>query len=210
RQSAHLEDYRAALARLDAFVYPSFETRGEIARLVAERERHAPWPRDPDGAPLYPGAARVLSAAERRRHMAAGEPYALRLDTAAALARTGPLTWIETGCGDETATARPEMWGDVIVARKETPTSYHLSVVIDDACQGVTHVVRGRDLFDATSVHRLLQALFALPAPTYHHHRLILDADGKKLSKSTRATALRALREDGASAADIRRMVGLA
>src|SRR5262249_26911621 len=125
-QSAHLEDYRAALARLDAFVYPSFETRGEIARLVAERERHAPWPRDPDGAPLYPGAARVLSAAERRRHMAAGEPYALRLDTAAALARTGPLTWIETGCGDETATARPEMWGDVIVARKETPTSYHL------------------------------------------------------------------------------------
>ena len=212
RQSARLKDYRAALARLDAFVYPSSETRGEIARLVTERERHAPWPRDPDGAPLYPGDARALSAAERRRRMAAGKPYALRLDTAAAVARTGSLTWSETGCGDETrfVTARPEIWGDVVLARKETPTSYHLSVVIDDACQGVTHVVRGRDLFDATSVHRLLQALFALPAPTYHHHRLILDADGKKLSKSTRATALRALREDGASAADIRRMVGLA
>jgi glutamyl-Q tRNA(Asp) synthetase len=212
RQSAHLEDYRAALARLDELVYPSFETRGEIARLVAERERHAPWPRDPDGAPLYPGVARALGAAERRRRMAAGEPYAMRLDTAAALARTGPLTWIETGCGDETksVTATPEIWGDVVLARKETPTSYHLSVVIDDASQGVTHVVRGRDLFAATSVHRLLQALFALPAPTYHHHRLILDADGKKLSKSTRATALRALRRDGASAADIRRMVGLA
>ena len=123
-----------------------------------------------------------------------------------------PERWIETGCGAETRSvaATPEIWGDVVLARKETPTSYHLSVVIDDACQGVTHVVRGRDLFTATSVHRQLQALFALPAPTYHHHRLILDADGKKLSKSTRATALRALREDGASAADIRRMVGLA
>jgi len=212
RQSAHLDDYRAALTQLDDLVYPSFETRGEIARLVAERDRLAPWPRDPDGAPLYPGDGRALSAAERRRRMAADEPYALRLDMAAAIARTGPLTWVETGCGDETRSvaASPQMWGDVVLARKETPTSYHLSVVIDDACQGVSHVVRGRDLFAATSVHRLLQALFALPAPIYHHHRLILDADGKKLSKSTRATALRALREDGASAAGIRRMVGLA
>jgi glutamyl-Q tRNA(Asp) synthetase len=212
RQSAHLDDYRAALKQLDDLVYPSFETRGEIARLVAERERHAPWPRDPDGAPLYPGHGRALGEAERRRRMAADEPYARRLDMAAAIARTGPLTWVETGCGDETRSvaASPHMWGDVVLARKEAPTSYHLSVVIDDARQGVSHVVRGRDLFAATSVHRLLQALFALPAPIYHHHRLILDADGKKLSKSTRATALRALREDGASAVDIRRMVGLA
>ena len=212
RQSAHLEDYRAALARLDGLLYPSFETRGEIARLVAERERHATWPRDPDGAPLYPGDARSLSAAERRRRMEVGEPYALRLDMAAALARTGALTWIETDCGGKTTSvaASPQMWGDVVLARKETPTSYHLSVVIDDAEQGVTHVVRGRDLFAATSVHRVLQALFALAAPIYHHHRLILDAHGQKLSKSTRATALRALREKGASSADIRRMVGLA
>jgi len=167
RQSAHLDDYRAALGRLDGLLYPSFETRSEIARLVAERERHAPWPRDPDGAPLYPGEARLLPAVERRRRMEAGEPYALRLDMAAALARTGALSWIETDCGGKTTpvAASPQMWGDVVLARKETPTSYHLSVVIDDADQGVTHVVRGQDLFAATSVHRVLQALFALTAP---------------------------------------------
>ena len=211
RQSAHLDDYRAALGRLAGLLYPSFETRGEIARLVAERERHAPWPRDPDGAPLYPGEARLLPAVERRRRMEAGEPYALRLDMAAALARTGALSWIETDCGGKTTpvAASPQMWGDVVLARKETPTSYHLSVVIDDAEQGVTHVVRGQDLFAATGVHRVLQALFGLAAPIYHHHRLILDAHGQKLSKSTRATALRSLRETGTSSADIRRMVGL-
>jgi glutamyl-Q tRNA(Asp) synthetase len=211
RQSTHLDDYRAVLARLDGLLYPSFETRDEIARLVAERERHAPWPRDPDGAPLYPGDARSLSPAERRRRMESGEPYALRLDMAAALARTGPLTWIEADCAGKTRSvaADPQAWGDVVLARKETPTSYHLSVVIDDAAQGVTHIVRGQDLLPSTSVHRVLQVLFDLPAPTYHHHRLILDG-GQKLSKSTRATALRALRDGGATAADIRRMVGLA
>ncbi|MGZ3310721.1 MAG: tRNA glutamyl-Q(34) synthetase GluQRS [Xanthobacteraceae bacterium] len=214
RQSAHFDEYGAALARLDAMglVYPSFESRGEIARLVAVRDAHAPWPRDPDGAPLYPGDARALTPSERRRRMEAGDPYALRLDMAAALARTGALTWSETGAESEAGSvaAAPQMWGDVVLARKETPTSYHLAVVVDDARQGVTHVVRGQDLFRSTSVHRVLQALLDLPAPSYHHHRLILDAEGKKLSKSTRATALRALRESGATAADIRRMVGLA
>jgi glutamyl-Q tRNA(Asp) synthetase len=214
RQSMHFDDYRAALARLDALglVYPSFESRGEIARLVAEREAQAPWPRDPDGAPLYPGAARTLSPAERRQRLATGAPYALRLDMAAAMARTGALTWTETGQDGEpgSVAAVPEAWGDVVLARKDMPTSYHLAVVVDDARQGVTHVVRGQDLFWSTSVHRVLQALLGLPAPNYHHHRLILDAEGKKLSKSTRATALRALRESGATAADIRRMVGLA
>jgi glutamyl-Q tRNA(Asp) synthetase len=210
RQSAHLDDYRAALARLGGLVYPSFESRGEIARLVAERGNS--WPRDPDGAPLYPGDARSLSDTERKRRIEAGEPYALRLDMAAAIARTWPLTWTETGAGPGGETglipASPRMWGDVVLARKETPTSYHLSVVVDDALQGVTDVVRGQDLFWATGVHRLLQALFDLPGPCYHHHRLILDAAGQKLSKSTRATALRALRDDGASVADIRRMLG--
>jgi glutamyl-Q tRNA(Asp) synthetase len=216
RQSAHLADYRAALDRLaaDGLVYPSFESRAEIARLVAEREAGGPWPRDPDGAPLYPGAARSLAPAERARLMASGAPYALRLDMAAACRRVAGLAWIELGEGPEGERGRipatPQAWGDVILARKETPTSYHLSVVLDDAQQGVTHVVRGQDLFASTSVHRVLQALFGFPAPAYHHHRLILDADGRKLSKSTRATALRALRENGASAADIRRMVGLA
>jgi glutamyl-Q tRNA(Asp) synthetase len=215
RQSEHFDGYRAALARLDAqdLIYPSFESRAEIAALTAARERQAAWPRDPDGAPLYPGHGRSLTATERERRMAAGEPYALRLDMAAALARTGALSWTETGTGPTgesgSVTARPEQWGDVVLARKETPTSYHLAVIVDDACQGVTHVVRGHDLFCATGVHRLLQALLGLPAPIYHHHRLILDADGRKLSKSTRATALRELRKSGATAADIRRMVGL-
>ena len=140
RQSAHFDDDRAALARLDelGLLYPSFESRGEISRLVAEREAHAPWPRDPDGAPLYPGDARALLPAERRRRMETGEPYALRLDMPAAIARTGPLTWRESGPASETGTvaARPQMWGDVVLARKETPTSYHLAVVIDDASPG--------------------------------------------------------------------------
>ena len=175
------------------------------------RDTHAPWPRDPDGAPLYPGAARTLSPAERRQRMETGVPYALRLDMAAATARTGALTWTESGQDSEAGSvaAAPQAWGDVVLARKDMPTSYHLAVVVDDARQGVTDVVRGQDLFWSTSVHRVLQALLGLPAPTYHHHRLILDAEGKKLSKSTRATALRSLRESGATAADIRRMVGL-
>jgi glutamyl-Q tRNA(Asp) synthetase len=215
RQSEHYDDYRAALARLesDGLVYPGFETRAEIATLVAEGEREGPWPRDPDGAPLYPGTARTMSDAERRRRIEAGELYALRLDMAAALRRAGPLTWHEDGEGPmgETGSVAtdPAAWGDVIVARKETPTSYHLAVVVDDAAQGVTEVVRGQDLFYATAVHRLLQALLGLSVPRYRHHRLILDADGRKLSKSTAATGLRELRAAGASPTNIRRLVGL-
>ncbi len=265
RQTDHLDDYRAAIARLDALglVYPSFESRTEIARLVAEREARGPWPRDPDDAPLYPGTCKTLPAAERARRLAAGEPCALRLDMKAAVARAGDflslpppwrgrsasevsreggkqqiaaqvttplpnpppqggreqtsaighrLVWSETGVGPngETGTiaAAPQAWGDVVLARKDTPTSYHLSVVIDDAAQGVTDVVRGEDLFWSTSVHRLLQVLLDLPPPAYHHHRLILGPDGRKLSKSTRATALRELRAQGMTPADIRRMVG--
>jgi len=216
RQSAQGADfYRAALARLDALdlLYPSFETRAEIAALVAEREREKSWPRDPDGTPLYPGTAKALAASERARHMAAGEPYALRLDLSAAIARAGALDWSEAGAGPNGESgmvpAAPAAWGDVVLARKETPTSYHLAVVVDDALQGVTHVVRGQDLFWATSVHRLLQVLLRLPAPRYHHHPLVLDSAGRKLSKSTRATALRMLRAQGSTPADIRRMVGL-
>ena len=215
RQSEHFDDYRAALAKLEAMglVYPSFESRAEIARWSPRAKRMEPWPRDPDGAPLYPGSAKAMPAAERARRMDAGEPYALRLDMQAALARVGALTWIETGAGPPAKPAplppiRPT-WGDVILARKETPTSYHLAVVVDDAAQGVTDVVRGQDLFHATGVHRLLQALLGLPEPRYHHHRLILDADGRKLSKSTQATGLRELRAQGVTAADIRRLVGL-
>ncbi len=212
RQSEHYNDYRTALGKLKSLglVYPSFESRAEIARLVAARE---PWPRDPDGAPLYPGDAKSMTPAERLRRMRAAEPYALRLDMQAALALVGPLSWKESGAGPsgETGTiaADPAAWGDVVLARKEMPTSYHLAVVVDDAEQGVTDVVRGCDLFQGTGVHRLLQALLGLVAPRYHHHRLILDAEGRKLSKSTLATGLRELRAGGASAADVRALVGL-
>ncbi len=215
RQSEHFEAYRAALAKLDAqkLLYLSFESRAEIAALVAERERHGPWPRDPDGAPIYPGSAKSLSAADRARRMAAGEPYALRLDMAAAIARAGAIAWQETGQGPHgengTIPADPAVWGDVVLARKETPTSYHLAVVVDDAIQGVTHVVRGQDLFRATGVHRLLQVLLGLPALVYHHHRLVLEADGHKLAKSTQATGLRELRAQGLKPSDIRRLIGL-
>ena len=219
RQSEHYDDYRAALGRLEAMglVYPSFESRADIARLVAAKDAIAPstrpWPRDPDGAPLYPGDARTMAASDRKHRIDAGEPYALRLDMQAALARAGTLTWAETGAGPNgetgTVTADPALWGDVILARKETPTSYHLAVVVDDAAQGITDVVRGRDLFHATAVHRLLQALLGLPQPRYHHHRLVLDADGHKLSKTTQSTGLRELRARGTSPAEIRRLAGL-
>jgi glutamyl-Q tRNA(Asp) synthetase len=215
RQSEHFARYREAVEKLAGLglMYPSFESRAEIARLVAQREARAPWPRDPDGAPLYPGPAKSLSLDERERLLARGEPYALRLDMAAACARAGALSWKELGEGPSgetgVAAAQPEAWGDVILARKEMPTSYHLSVVIDDALQGVTDVVRGRDLFWSTSVHVLLQQLLGIPQPVYRHHRLIEDASGHKLSKSTQATALRELRGQGATPEDIRSLVGL-
>jgi glutamyl-Q tRNA(Asp) synthetase len=215
RQSEHLSEYRDAVEKLTAegLVYPSFESRGEIARLVARREVEAPWPRDPDGTPLYPGAAKSLPADQRARLVKSGALYALRLDMAAARARAGDLAWLEHGKGPDGETgrvaARPQAWGDVILARKEAPTSYHLSVVIDDARQGVTEVVRGEDLFWSTSVHRLLQQLLGLPQPVYRHHRLVRDGEGRKLSKSTMATGLRELRAAGATPADIRRGVGL-
>ena len=215
RQSEHLDVYRNAVEKLGArgLVYPAFESRAEIAKLVAQREANGPWPRDPDGAPLYPGTAKLLSPGERARLIESGAPYALRLDMTAARARAGVLAWTEQGQGPDgetgTVTAQPQVWGDVILARKETPTSYHLSVVIDDALQGVTEVVRGHDLFWSTSVHRLLQKLLDLREPAYRHHRLVLDATGAKLSKSTSATGLRELRAAGATPADIRRLVGL-
>ena len=215
RQSEHLSEYRDAVDKLIAqgLVYPSFESRAEIARLVALQEAKAPWPRDPDGAPLYPGTAKSLPADERARWLESGVPYALRLDMAAASERAGDLGWIERGAGPDgetgTVAARPQAWGDVILARRETPTSYHLSVVVDDALQGVTEAVRGQDLFWSTSVHRLLQQLLGLPPSAYRHHRLVLDDEGRKLSKSTLATGLRELRAAGAAPTDIRRLVGL-
>jgi glutamyl-Q tRNA(Asp) synthetase len=215
RQSEHFAEYRVALARLESMrlTFSSFESRAEIAHMVADRDIRERWPRDPDGVPIYPGAARQMTEQERQARTARGEPYAIRLDMEKAMEWAGPLGWTETGKGPSgehgEIAADPAAWGDVIVARKETPTSYHLAVVIDDALQGVTEVVRGQDLFWSTSVHRLLQALLGLPAPAYHHHRLILDPDGRKLSKSTQATGLRELRAQGMTPADIRRIVNV-
>lgn len=217
RQSEHFDEYKNVLDRLIAaeLVYPAFMSRGEIRAFISEVETPKKrWPRDPDGVPHYPGVDRALSRRERRRRLASGEPYAWRLDVAAAMSTLpGPLSWSELAERyGETAgaiMARPQDWGDVVLARKDVPTSYHLSVVIDDAAQGVTHVVRGRDLYHATAVQRLLQEILSLPAPLYFHHPLVEDADGRKLSKSAQDTGLRHLRENGATPDDVRRMVGL-
>ena len=210
RQSRHFADYSAALAKLAArgLIYPCFCTRGDIARALATRKE---GPRDPDGGPFYPGTCKRLSAAERATRIAAGQSAAFRLDIAAVLAQTGTgLGWREYGEGDSPreVIAEPSLWGDPIVARRDIPTSYHVAVVVDDAEQGVTDVVRGRDLFDATSLQRLLQVLLDLPAPNYRHHCLVLDKSGQKLSKSTQAKSIRSMREAGVSAAAIRRQLG--
>ena len=212
-QSRRLAAYAEAVARLRSvgLLYPCFATRAEI-------EAAAPGgPTDPDGAPLYPGLYKGRDDADIARRTTAGEPFALRLDmqralaTAAARLRGADLTFTELAEDDtpQTLAAHPERWGDAVIVRKDIPTSYHLAVVVDDAWQGVTHVTRGRDLFAATDLHRLLQVLLDLPAPLYHHHRLITDSTGRKLAKSARDTSLKSLRESGATPADIRRLVGL-
>jgi glutamyl-Q tRNA(Asp) synthetase len=214
RQSAHMEDYRAAADRLRALglLYPCFASRTEIAAAVAERGPD--WPRDPDGQPLYPGLHRGMLEAEIAQRRAAGEPAAWRIDMQLALRHADELrhrpltaTRFELDGNEQEVPVDPALWGDAVIVRKETPTSYHLAVVVDDALQGITHVVRGKDLEAATSLHRLLQALLGLPAPVYHHHRL-LTVDGRKLSKSLRDRSLRALRDEGLSPAEVRSLIG--
>ncbi|MFQ5773959.1 MAG: tRNA glutamyl-Q(34) synthetase GluQRS [Kiloniellaceae bacterium] len=204
RQSEHMADYAAALDRLGGLglLYPCFCTRKAIRAEVA---RAARAPHGPDGA-LYPGTCRTLSEAERRARMAEGRPYALRLDMARAAARAGPLTWRDRGAGE--VAADPLGLGDVVLARKEVATSYHLAVTLDDAVQGVTLVTRGADLFHATHVHRLLQALLGLPVPEWHHHRLLADAGGARLAKRGDGLSIRALRAAGKSPAEVRAMAG--
>jgi glutamyl-Q tRNA(Asp) synthetase len=217
RQSEHFADYEDALRALadEGIVYPAFLSRSEVRTHIAEAEMAGrSWPADPDGSPLYPTFERTMTDKERQRRMEAGNAFTWRMNMDAAMEQCGRrLVWQETGTGPSGESgvipARPDAWGDVVLARRETPTSYHLSVVVDDAIQGVTHVVRGRDLFHATAVHRLLQELLGLPAPVYHHHDLILDDDGRKLSKSRGDTALKSLREAGMEPDDIARLVGL-
>jgi glutamyl-Q tRNA(Asp) synthetase len=194
-------------------VYPCFCSRKEIAEAVARREAEAgqPWRRDPDGAPLYPGTCRGLSAGDIEERIAAGEPHAWRLDMEALREfLPGPHGYcrFDRDGHEERVAANPWRWGDAVIVRKEIPTSYHLSVVVDDALQGVTHVVRGTDLEAATDLHVLLQRLLGLPTPLYHHHGLIRDAAGDKLSKSLRSETLRDLRERGVEPAAIRERLG--
>ncbi|QGM47552.1 tRNA glutamyl-Q(34) synthetase GluQRS [Methylocystis heyeri] len=225
RQSEHFSDYAEALERLDALglLYPCDCTRGDIARHAlrafssevgtGSREENTirhdsnDQPPDPDGALLYPGTCRAKERSPAREILSKGG-VALRLDMGAAL-KLAPanLTWNEFGAG--AIPAQPERWGDVVLARKDTPASYHLAVVVDDALQGVTDVVRGEDLFHATGLHRLLQHLLGLPVPDYRHHRLLRDTEGDKLSKSRMSRTLRDLRAEGAAPAEVRAMTGL-
>lgn len=206
RQSEHFADYRAALDRLEAMgvVYPCFCTRTEIAAEVAASPSA---PQGPAG-PLYPGTCRHLSPARRAERLGEGKDHALRLDIAKAMALAGsPLAWTDLKAGPQVA--RPQDLGDVVLARKETPTSYHLAVTVDDAIQGVTLVTRALDLFPATHIHRLLQALLDLPTPQYRHHGLVMGDDGARLAKRDKALTLAAMREAGLTPADLRRRLGL-
>ncbi len=226
RQSDHFADYAAAMDQLErrGLVYPCFCSRGDIMAAVAGRDR---WPVDPDGTPLYPGTCKNMSPVQRRRRLDAGERASYRLDMAKAVAAlaaapgggeprsaastNSALTWTEYrgGVDRRQERAQPKLWGDAVLARKDIATSYHIAVVVDDAAQGVTDVVRGEDLLMATSLHRLLQALLDLPAPNYHHHGLLLDGSGQKLSKSLRAKPLRIYRQDGHSVASVLERIGL-
>ncbi|MDP9413303.1 MAG: tRNA glutamyl-Q(34) synthetase GluQRS [Pseudomonadota bacterium] len=191
-QSERLPLYEAALAQLKEqdLVYPCFCTRSEIAREIAGS---AAAPHGPDG-PRYPGSCRELARSDRERR-AREAPHAWRIDMKRALAAAGPLSWQD---GHTEVQADPERFGDVVLARKDSPTSYHLAVTVDDAAQSVTDIIRGRDLHAATDVHRLLQKLLGLPTPNYHHHPLLLDAEGRRLAKRTGAPTLAAMRATGA------------
>jgi glutamyl-Q tRNA(Asp) synthetase len=216
RQSEHLDLHRERFEALKrrGLVYPCFCSRAALARAVdaLEARNGEKWPRDPDGAFLYPGICRELEPDEATKRIGAGEPHGWRLRTEEASAIAGRLTWREHDAAEPASPWRPieadpSAWGDVILLRRDAPSSYHLAVTIDDAAQGVTQVVRGKDLRAATSIHRLLQKLLGLPEPDYHHHRLVLDEDGRKLSKSIASTSLRELRASGVTPLDIRKLI---
>lgn len=228
RQSEHLDAYRAQVAVFSArgLAYPCFCSRGTIARAVAAAAERSGIPPacDPDGAPLYPGCCRALAPGEAEARRAAGVPHTWRLDMARALAtapgphRVRSVSVVTSGEGrglsshrigaDRIEAADPARWGDPVIARRDVPTSYHLAVVMDDAAQGVTHVVRGADLRASTDLHVLLQALIGVPSPRYHHHALVLDEAGAKLAKSRGSQSLADLRAAGESPASFRERLG--
>ncbi len=204
RQSEHMEDYAALLSKLSDrdLIYSCFCTRKEIAAEIAMANAA---PHEPSNQ-VYPGTCRSLSMTERQRRYDAGQPYALRLDMVNALASVdvSRLTFEEVGKGY--IACDPAPFGDIVLARKDTPTSYHLAVTFDDAIQGINHVVRGQDLFNATHIHRLLQALLDLPTPTYFHHGLIADQTGRRLSKRDQDATIKSLRENGYQPEEVLKM----
>lgn len=210
RQSDCMADFEAALERLNRLgvLYPCFCTRKDIASEIEAAQGAPHLLRDGPDGPLYPGTCRTLSAHARAQHAKAATPFALRIDMARAMEIAGPLTWHDVDKGQIHAT--PEIFGDVVVARKDTPTSYHLAVTVDDHIQGITLVTRGEDLFPATHIHRLLQALLGLNVPTYRHHGLIMGPDGKRLAKRDNAQTIRSLRANGHSPRQVRQMAGFA
>jgi glutamyl-Q tRNA(Asp) synthetase len=206
RQSDHMQDYATAISTLErkGVIYPCFCSRAEIRAEIARSDSA---PHGPDGA-LYPGTCRNLSADERATRIAAGDAHALRLDVAKALeVVAGPLIWQDRLAGD--IAANPAAHGDVVLARKDTPTSYHLSVVVDDALQGITLVTRGQDLFEATDIHCLLQALLDLPKPDYFHHDLVRGEDGRRLATRHKARTLENIRQSGVTPAELFGELGL-
>ncbi len=204
RQSERMAAYGAALAQLDTagLLYPCFCTRKDIRAEIA-RAGHAPH--GPDG-PLYPGICHHLSPDDRSARIARGDSHALRLDMARAMEAAGALTFSDRKAG--TVAVDGTLFGDVVLARKDTPTSYHLAVTVDDAAEGITLVTRGEDLLPATHVHRLLQALLGLPEPAYAHHRLLTDDFGRRFAKRDGSVTIAALRDAGHSAAAVRRLAG--
>ncbi len=206
-QSRHLHEYTVIIDRLErlGLLYPCFCTRAKLSTVQG--------PKDPDGTTVYPGYCRLMTKMDRSRRMTAAEPYALRLDMSKAIVAAGSdLSFYESGCGPDGETGIvacvPQVWGDVILARKDIATSYHVAVVHDDAMQGVTHVTRGIDLFHATSIHRVLQSILEFPTPAYIHHKLISDDTGRKLSKSLGDKSLAALRDNGVTPEKIREQLG--
>lgn len=204
RQSEHMKDYDVALRKLrtKGLLYPCFCTRSEIKAEI-ELSGHAPH--GPDG-PVYPGVCRKLTAEKREDRLDKGDPYVERIDMSGAVAIAGPLAWKDTGMG--MTKAAPQRFGDVVLARKDVPTSYHLAVTVDDHLQGVTLVTRGADLAPSTEIHRLLQGLLGFPTPTYSHHRLIKDTTGRRLAKRDQAMTIRALRESGYTPDEVIAMSG--
>lgn len=213
RQSAHFDDYAEGIKKLEKLdlIYPSVLSRSDIKKIISAKSNQGiDWPSDPDGTPHYPDTEREMNKPQRAELITSNNDYALRLDTQMASSFVGKqLNWSESANNKNLEVpADPLRWGDVILARKDFPVSYHLCCTLDDAIQGITHVVRGKDLYEATSIHILLHKIFDHAKPVYHHHNLILDEAEQKLSKSKKHTSLKELRALSQTSDQIKEKLG--